>query len=64
VWFSETFMALRFTCGTRRGPLCVCKSAIALYLNVIKRDCNQGANKSNRPNKNPSFSSRIPPYTW
>jgi hypothetical protein len=29
---------------------CVCKSAIALYLNVIKRDCNQGANKSNHPN--------------
>jgi hypothetical protein len=31
----------------------VCKSAIALYclyLNVIKRDCNQGANKSNHPN--------------
>jgi hypothetical protein len=28
----------------------VCKSAIELYLNVIKRDCNQGANKSNHPN--------------
>jgi hypothetical protein len=26
---------------------CVCKSAIAPYLNVIERDCNQGANKSN-----------------
>jgi hypothetical protein len=25
----------------------VCKSAIALYLSVIKRTCNQGANKSN-----------------
>jgi hypothetical protein len=28
----------------------MCKSAIALYLIVIKRTCNQGANKSNRPN--------------
>jgi hypothetical protein len=28
----------------------VCKSVIALYLNVIKRTCNQGANKSNHPN--------------
>jgi hypothetical protein len=31
----------------------VCKSAIALYcpyLSVIKRGCNQGANKSNHPN--------------
>jgi hypothetical protein len=28
----------------------VCKSAIALYLSVIKRTCNQGANKSNHPN--------------
>jgi hypothetical protein len=28
----------------------VCKSAIAQYLNVIKRDWNQGANKSNHPN--------------
>jgi hypothetical protein len=26
------------------------RSTIALYLNVIKRDCNQGANKSNHPN--------------
>jgi hypothetical protein len=40
---------------------CVCKSAIALYLNVIKRNCNQGANKSNHPNYNLSFSSRVPP---
>jgi hypothetical protein len=28
----------------------LCKSAIALYLNVIKGTCNQGANKSNHPN--------------
>jgi hypothetical protein len=28
----------------------VCKSAIALYLNVIKRDCKQSANKPNHPN--------------
>jgi hypothetical protein len=41
----------------------VCKSAIALYLSVIKRTCNQGANKSNHPNWNPLFSSRISPYT-
>jgi hypothetical protein len=41
----------------------LCKSTIALYLNVIKRTCNQGANKSNHPNYNPSFSSRVPPYT-
>jgi hypothetical protein len=27
----------------------VCKSAIALYLIVIKRTCIQGANKSNHP---------------
>jgi hypothetical protein len=27
----------------------VCKSATALYLNVIKRTCKQGANKSNHP---------------
>jgi hypothetical protein len=26
------------------------KSEIALYLNVIKRTCNQGANKFNHPN--------------
>jgi hypothetical protein len=28
----------------------VCKSAIALYLSVIKRTYNQGANKSKHPN--------------
>jgi hypothetical protein len=28
----------------------VCKSAIALYLNVMKGTRNQGANKSNHPN--------------
>jgi hypothetical protein len=28
----------------------VCKSAIALYLSVIKGTCNQRANKSNHPN--------------
>jgi hypothetical protein len=27
----------------------VCKSAIALYLNVIKRISNEGVNKSNHP---------------
>jgi hypothetical protein len=27
----------------------LCKSAIALYLSVIKRTCNQGGNKSNHP---------------
>jgi hypothetical protein len=37
----------------------VCKSAIAPYLNVIKKTCNQGVNKSNHPNQNLSFSSRI-----
>jgi hypothetical protein len=42
----------------------VCKSGIALYclyLNVIKRDSNKCANKPNRPNYKPSFSSRVPP---
>jgi hypothetical protein len=28
----------------------LCKSAIALYLSVITRTCNQGANKSNNLN--------------
>jgi hypothetical protein len=28
----------------------VCRTAIALYLSVIKRICSQGANKSNHPN--------------
>jgi hypothetical protein len=28
----------------------LCKSAIAMSLSVIKRTCNQGANKSNHPN--------------
>jgi hypothetical protein len=28
----------------------LCKSAIALYLSLIKRTCNHGANKSNHPN--------------
>jgi hypothetical protein len=27
----------------------LCKSAITLYLSVIKRICNQGVNKSNHP---------------
>jgi hypothetical protein len=39
----------------------VCKSAIALYLSVIKRTCDEGANKSNHPNWNPLFSSLVPP---
>jgi hypothetical protein len=29
---------------------CMCKPVTALYLDVIKRDCNEGANKSNHPN--------------
>jgi hypothetical protein len=37
----------------------VCKSAIALCLNVIKRDCNQSANKSNHPNYNPQLFLRV-----
>jgi hypothetical protein len=37
------------------------KSVIRLYLNVINRDCNQSANKSNHPKYNPSFSSLVPP---
>jgi diacylglycerol kinase len=28
----------------------VCNTAIESYLNVIKRDCKQSANKSNHPN--------------
>jgi hypothetical protein len=35
----------------------VCKSAIALYLSVIKRTCNKAANKSNHPNYNQLFTS-------
>jgi hypothetical protein len=34
-------------CATVNGKLC--KSAIELYLNVIKRTCNQGAKKCNHP---------------
>jgi hypothetical protein len=34
-------------CATVNRKLC--KSAIALYLSVIKRPCDQGANKSNHP---------------
>jgi hypothetical protein len=41
----------------------LCKSAIALYLSVIKGTCNQGAIKSNHPNYNPLFSSPLPPNT-
>jgi hypothetical protein len=40
------------------------KSVIALYLSVIKRTCNQGANKSNHPNQNPLFSSHVALYSW
>jgi hypothetical protein len=40
----------------------VCKSAIAL-IDLIKRDCNQSANKSNHPIYNPLFSSCVPPDT-
>jgi hypothetical protein len=40
------------------------KSTIVLYLNAIKRTCNQGANKSNHPNQHPLFSSRVPTYIW
>jgi hypothetical protein len=35
-------------CATVNWKLC--KSAIALYLSVIKRTCNQEANKANHPN--------------
>jgi hypothetical protein len=35
-------------CATVNWKLC--RSAIALYLCVSKRTCNQGANKSNHPN--------------
>jgi hypothetical protein len=28
----------------------LCKSAMVLYLSIIKRTCNQGANKSIHPN--------------
>jgi hypothetical protein len=35
-------------CATVNWKLC--KSVIALYLSVIKRTCNQGANKSNHTN--------------
>jgi hypothetical protein len=35
-------------CATVNWKLC--KSAIALYLSVIKRTCNQGAKKSNHMN--------------
>jgi hypothetical protein len=38
VWYQE------------RTSVCVCKTAIALYLNVIKKTDNQGANESNHPN--------------
>jgi hypothetical protein len=41
----------------------VCKSAIALYLTVIKRTCNPGVNKTNHPNSYPLFSSLVPSYT-
>jgi hypothetical protein len=40
----------------------LCKSEIALCNSVIKRTCNQGANKSNHPNYNSLFSSRVPPH--
>jgi hypothetical protein len=80
VWLSETVLASVLRSVTRRRLVktenpsaCatvkwkVCKSAIALYclyLSAIKRDFNQSANKSNHPSQNPSFSSRIPSYTW
>jgi hypothetical protein len=35
-------------CATMNWKLC--KSVIVLYLSVIKRACNQDANKSNHPN--------------
>jgi hypothetical protein len=37
---------LRFSCGTRRGPVCMYISE-STVLNVIKGTCNQGANTSN-----------------
>jgi hypothetical protein len=41
----------------------VCRSAIAMYLSVIKRTCNQGANEFNHPNENPLSSLRVSFYT-
>jgi hypothetical protein len=41
----------------------VCKSAIALYLRMIKRTCIQGASKSSHPKLNPLFASRVSSYT-
>jgi hypothetical protein len=41
----------------------LCKSAIGLHLSVIKTTCNPGANKSNHPNWNPLFLSRVPRYS-
>jgi hypothetical protein len=35
-------------CATVNWKLC--KSVIELYLSIIKRTCNQGANKCNHPN--------------
>jgi hypothetical protein len=35
-----------------------------MYLSVIKKTCNQSANKSNPPIYNPLFLSRVPPYKW
>jgi hypothetical protein len=42
----------RSTCAAVNCKLC--ESAIALYLTVIKIDCNRSANKSNPPNWTPS----------
>jgi hypothetical protein len=42
----------------------LCKSAITLYLSVIKITRNWSDSKSNYPNYNPLFSSRAPPVFW
>jgi hypothetical protein len=53
VGFSETVIVPAFYLRFQERTsvcVCVCKSAIALYLHVIKRTCKQGANKSSHPN--------------
>jgi hypothetical protein len=68
-WFELIISVLRSVDRTRlvkteKSNACatvnwkMCKSVIALYLSVINRTCNQGANKSNHPNQNPLFVTR------
>jgi hypothetical protein len=46
-------------CATADRKVC---TAIALSSSEIKGTCNQGGNKSNRPNLTTLFSSRVSPY--